>query len=242
MNYHSGDLSLMLPSEYSLFASTLRGPQLLHKARHVERTLFSYERSGWVEDSAVTRRGTEVRPASQCGPLLLCLDTSGSMQGSREKVAKAIAVEALRQAKSQNRPCMLYSFSGPNEVQELELTSLPPLLDFISHSFHGGTDLVKPLDLALERLDQEVWNNSDILLVSDGEVPMPKQEVVDKLDHAKQDMELRVHGILVGAENSHYKTMDYICTSLSHFSASARPTPSASSAKSSASRTSLSHF
>jgi hypothetical protein len=42
----------------------------------------------------------------------------------------------------QQRPCYLYAFSGPGEVQELELSvdlnSLDQLLDFLSCSFMGG--------------------------------------------------------------------------------------------------------
>lgn len=190
-----------------------------------------------MEEAAVTRQGNEVRPASQSGPLILCLDTSGSMQGAREKVAKAIAVEALRQAKTQARPCLLYSFSGPRDVQEIELTSLPPLLDFVAHSFHGGTDLMEPLNRALQRLGEEVWNNSDILMVTDGEVPMPADEVVDRLEHAKSEMGLRVHGILVGAENSRFDTVNKLCTSTSYFSASSRPQAQPSNTASTSSTT-----
>ena len=55
----------------------------------MERTLLSYERVGWAEEPAVTTEGTEIRPAAECGPIILCLDTSGSMMGARETVAKA---------------------------------------------------------------------------------------------------------------------------------------------------------
>ncbi len=35
------------------------------------------------------------------GPILLCVDTSGSMRGARETVAKALALECMRAAKAQ---------------------------------------------------------------------------------------------------------------------------------------------
>ena len=35
------------------------------------------------------------------GPILLCVDTSGSMRGSREVVAKALALECMRAARAQ---------------------------------------------------------------------------------------------------------------------------------------------
>lgn len=55
----------------------------------------------------------EIRPAAEMGPIILCLDTSGSMRGAREVVAKALALECLRGAHRQQRPCYLYAFSGP---------------------------------------------------------------------------------------------------------------------------------
>ena len=47
------------------------------------------------------------------------------------------------------------------DVQELELkvdvASLERLLDFLARSFMGGTDVDKPLGLALDRLKQQEW-------------------------------------------------------------------------------------
>jgi len=57
----------------------------------------------------------EVRPAAEMGPIILCLDTSGSMRGAREVVAKALALECMRGAHRQQRPCYLYAFSGPGQ-------------------------------------------------------------------------------------------------------------------------------
>ena len=72
----SDDISRMLPSEMALIAHGSRAARLLHFARRMERTLLSYERVGWSEEPAVTREGTEIRPAAECGPIILCLDTS----------------------------------------------------------------------------------------------------------------------------------------------------------------------
>jgi uncharacterized protein with von Willebrand factor type A (vWA) domain len=78
----------------------------------------------------------EIRPAAELGPIILCLDTSGSMRGAREVVAKALALECMRGAHRQQRQCYLYAFSGPDQVQELELSvdlkSLDKLLEFLS--------------------------------------------------------------------------------------------------------------
>eukprot|EP00959_Pyramimonas_sp_CCMP1952_P391674 8207832-Pyramimonas_sp.AAC.2 len=65
--------------------------------RYVERTLLTYERSGWVEEKTRVLDRTEVRPSATRGPIIVCLDTSGSMMGARETVAKALVLECLRQ-------------------------------------------------------------------------------------------------------------------------------------------------
>ena len=56
------------------------------------------------------------RPTADRGPILLCVDTSGSMRGARETVAKALALECMRAAKAQERGCYVFAFAGPQEV------------------------------------------------------------------------------------------------------------------------------
>ncbi len=60
----------------------------------------------------------QVRPTADRGPILLCIDTSGSMRGARETVAKALALECMRAAKAQERGCYVFAFAGPQEVRE----------------------------------------------------------------------------------------------------------------------------
>ena len=61
----------------------------LFMARRAERMLASYQREGWLEDQPSRATGRmEIRPAAEMGPIIVCLDTSGSMAGKRETVAK----------------------------------------------------------------------------------------------------------------------------------------------------------
>ncbi len=68
----------------------------------------------------------------------------------------------MRGAHRQQRACYLYAFSGPNDVKELELKvdtgSLLELLNFLRYSFGGGTDVDRPLELSLDRLEQRDWS------------------------------------------------------------------------------------
>jgi len=69
-----------------------RPARLLHMARRAAAGLGRDERTGWLdgEPARVTGR-LEIRPAAELGPIIVCLDTSGSMAGARETVAKARA-------------------------------------------------------------------------------------------------------------------------------------------------------
>jgi uncharacterized protein with von Willebrand factor type A (vWA) domain len=72
------------------------------------------------------------------------------------------------------------------------------LLEFLAGSFHGGTDVDEPFIRALSRLEEEAWSNADVLLVTDGEIRPPDEDVLRNLDAAKEEMGLKVHGLLVG--------------------------------------------
>ena len=224
----SGDISRMLPSEARLLASGWpkgdmkkgsKACRRLFLARRAERTLLSYERAGWVDDqpSRVTGR-LELRPASEMGPIIVCLDTSASMLGPRETVAKSLTLECMRGAIRQQRKCLVYAFSGPENVMELELDvgpeSISKLLSFLTMSFSGGTDVDAPLALSLDRLGREEWNLADILMVTDGEIPHPNEDILRKLNVAKEDMGLSVHGLLVGRVT---EPMQEICTDIHVF-------------------------
>ena len=67
-----------------------------------EKGLQTYERDGWGEyDTQIVPERREIRPTADRGPILLCVDTSGSMRGPRETVAKALALECMRAARAQ---------------------------------------------------------------------------------------------------------------------------------------------
>jgi uncharacterized protein with von Willebrand factor type A (vWA) domain len=58
---------------------------------------------------------------------------------------------------------------------------------------------------------------ADILMVTDGEIPPPSQEVQDRLKAAHDSMGLEVHGLLVGSDLS--PAMEMFATHLHIFKA-----------------------
>lgn len=202
----SSRIERMLASE----AVMLRHPLLkkLWRARHAEARLLGWETEAvlvdWRVDPQAPPRHRSAPPhpeALERGPIVLCLDTSGSMRGGPENVAKAVAIAALRAAHESQRGCKLIAFGGPDELLERDLgvgaAGLDALLDLMGHGFDGGTDIQTPIEHAIARVHEARWRSADLLVVTDGEFGCVR-ETLDRLDDARARFGLRVQGVLVG--------------------------------------------
>jgi uncharacterized protein with von Willebrand factor type A (vWA) domain len=199
-------LERMLPSE----AQQLRHPVLrkLWRARRAEARLLHYESAAelidWRPDPGAPPRERSAPPvpeALQRGPMIVALDTSGSMRGAPELVAKAIVLETLRTAERERRGCKLIAFGAAGEVVERDLAfsgaGLAALLDTIGQGFDGGTDVQAPIERAIECVRSQRWASADLLIASDGEFGCTPATLA-ALDDARATLGLRVHGVLIG--------------------------------------------
>jgi uncharacterized protein with von Willebrand factor type A (vWA) domain len=196
----------MLPSE----ALWLRHPVLgrLWRARRAEGRLLAHDTSARVVDHRPDPQGRpDVPPppgatrAQRRGPFVLCLDTSGSMAGAPEHVAKAVAIAALRAAHAAGRACRVVAFGGPGEVVESDLTAgadgLAATLALMAQAFDGGTDVQTPIERAVALVHDAGWHGADLLIVSDGEFGCVRS-TLDRLESARRELGLHVQGVLVG--------------------------------------------
>lgn len=180
----------------------------LWRARRAEARLLTYDSDAvlvdWRPDPAARLRHRAAPPPPQSlehGPIIVALDTSGSMKGAPEAIGKAIVLEAMRTAHRERRACLLIAFGGAGEVIEHELVlargGLRALMDFIGQAFDAGTDLQAPIERAIARIHEARWRHADLLIVSDGEFGCTAA-TLDRLDEAREHLGLRVQGILVG--------------------------------------------
>jgi uncharacterized protein with von Willebrand factor type A (vWA) domain len=202
---HSDRLERMLGSE----AMQIRHPVLhkLWRARLAESRLLTYESEAVLiervpDPDAARRRDSRPLPETLArGPMILCVDTSGSMRGAPENIAKAVVLQALRTAQHERRGCMLIAFGGAGEWIERELEASPQglhaLLELMGQNFDGGTDVQTPIARAIELVRSSRWRSADLLIVSDGEFGCTP-DMLAQLDAAKAELGLRVQGILVG--------------------------------------------
>ena len=221
----SDDLSRLLPSELAM----LGHPKLkmLWYAKRAERKLLTYCHCGLMPDLMLVEQELDIngppkedRSSKAYGPIIICLDTSASMQGMPETIAKALILEGLRIAFNEQRHCFVYAFGGLEQVleHELDLTQggLTKLLKFLQQSFNGGTDVVHPLLVALEKQKTEGWQDADILLISDGRFPV-QTLLFNRVEKLKKQQGLRLHGLLLGNWKS--DAIKQLCEPLHYYSA-----------------------
>lgn len=191
----SDRLDALLPTELALLGEPLLERQFYRK--YVERRLqtFDFRSHEPVREHAATPH-IATAPA---GPYIVCLDTSGSMYGKPEEVAKAICYGLLLRSREERRACYLISFSLHVEVLDLAdwEGQQARITDFLAHSFCGGTDLTPAIDEALRMLRSDTYRLADVLVISDFELDDFPEKTSAAISEV-QSFNVRFHALQIG--------------------------------------------
>ena len=162
------DLEHVLPSELALLADS--DTAILFDLKYVESSLMCFDMNGIqnIHRHVETEDERSIKEAEKQGPMVICIDTSGSMNGTPETVAKAVALFLATKAREQKRPCYLINFSTGIDTLDLSADiGMESLLRFLGMSFHGGTDVAPALEHAVDKMEEDAYKNADLLIVSD---------------------------------------------------------------------------
>ena len=162
------NIAHVLPQELALLAD--EETAILFDMKFAENRLMCFEMTGYlIEDIAVeTDELTENWEEEKAGPMIICVDTSGSMHGQPEIIAKAVALYMTTAAIRQKRNCYLINFSNRIESKDLSsIANIPKLIEFLKKSFQGGTDIAPAVAHALAMMKTENYQKSDLLVISD---------------------------------------------------------------------------
>jgi len=199
-----GDLSRVLPSELSGLADPVRRVDFYR--RLTEKKLLQYR--------------LDARVPQGRGPMVVCVDESGSMSGEREIWAKAVALAAFNLAAKEDRAYALVHFSSPGEARvdrftRPRKTSPTEILTAIEHFYNGGTDFVTPLKRALEVLEESEFKRGDVIFITDAECYVPDR-FVEEFNNVKRKKEFSMFAVLVerGTEGSVSPLADQIAYAL----------------------------
>ena len=182
-----GDVGRLLPSELVRLAV----PELeLDTLRRI------------VERQAMCREHHAVEPVGK-GPILVVVDESGSMEGSKAHTAKALALALCWVARQQRRWAGLIAYSGKSGER---LLALPPgrwdetaLCDWLAAFIGHGSDLDLPIE-ELPRMYKEIGappGITDLVMVTDARCRIPSP-LRDRFLAWKQTARARVISLVIG--------------------------------------------
>ncbi|MBC8437069.1 hypothetical protein H8D85_01950, partial [bacterium] len=159
---YGDDIGRILPTEML----RLLDPDLetLFKRDLFEKQLLQYEYKGNEKKSK--------------GPIVCCLDGSGSMNGPAEIWGKSVALGLLEVAKGQNRSFAAVHFDCTRDKSRLhtnvfrkgERHAIEDIIDLAEYFPGGGTLFEPALDRAKDFImEDEDFHKADIIFITDGE-------------------------------------------------------------------------
>ena len=199
----SDDLNHLLPTELSLF-SDIETENIFYK-KFSEKKLQTYQfisRESYLqEQSFEDKRQTEAEKDK--GPFILAIDTSGSMYGQPEEIAKLIAFAIVKIAYREKRKALLISFSTSYQLFELTdfQNSLPKLVNFLQMSFSGGTDISDAIKETVRRMEEQDYKNADLLVITDGIFGNIGSQLVSQIEALKQKGN-KFNTLIIGASQN----------------------------------------
>lgn len=154
------------------------------------------------------------------GPIIVCLDRSGSMDNSKITWAKALTIAILEIAQKQKRDfaCIPYD-SYVSDVIIIEKDSPDPqkMIEIAEIDAQGGTNFQLPLQKSLELIEDSRFKESDIVFITDGDCSI-SDEFERKFKQTKEDKEFRTLGVLVDFGHNTRTSLKGFCDSITTIS------------------------
>lgn len=203
------DLSHVIPSEIAKLSESSTEMMFFKKFAERQLQVFANKPPMTAQEKQVQENQT--KPRLEKGPIIVSVDTSSSMKGEPEKLARSLLMQLLRLAKKQHRKCFVITFSV--RAKALELTkpaNWSRLKKFLEEGFSGGTNGEQMLAVALDALQTKDLCMADVLIISDFEFPLPISDTCKRMEteHAKGT---RYYGLQIGeTKNPYDKVLDKI--------------------------------
>lgn len=185
----SNDISSVILSELALLKNNATRKLFELKFAQKQLLSFRYETLVATEKESIEHEWKSVEKKEPQGPVIVCVDTSGSMSGQPESIAKTITFALSKIAIEEKRKCFLISFSTGISVLNLsdfkEDNALENLVSFLKMSFNGGTDAEPALRHSLKMLAEKEWKNADVLMISDFVMGNISEELRNQIEAEK---------------------------------------------------------
>ena len=166
--------------------------------------------------------------AKNKGPIIVCLDKSGSMGGYGNDCdapldwGKALSVGILEIAQKQKREfaCLAYDTDITDEIVIHKDDIVPEkILEVANIADGGGTSFTEPLKRCLDLIDQSEFKQADVVFITDGECAI-SNDFRRKFNQKKEEKEFRVLGVIVdeGGYHASDSSLKDFCDSITRIS------------------------
>ncbi len=193
----SDDLNNLLSSEAGLLGDPQTEGLFLQRFAEKQLQTFRYEDKQLVpSEDKFTDVHQRVRQKEK-GPFIVCVDTSESMVGRPEQLAKVLTLGVLKMAIRENRRAYLINFSIGIKTLDLYdvANSVDELAKFLRMSFHGGTDISLPLYESIRQLKSQNYRDADVLVVSDFIMYRVDRDVLAEVKYHQQNSGTQFHSL-----------------------------------------------
>ncbi|NRA48687.1 MAG: VWA domain-containing protein [Phaeodactylibacter sp.] len=200
--HESDDLNNLLSAEASLLGDA--DTELLFLKKYADKNLmtFRYEDRRLVtSEHQQTEINQRVRQKEK-GPFIVCVDTSESMTGRPEQIAKVLCMGILKMAINENRRAYLINFS--RGIKTLDLLNIADSIDeiaaFLRMSFYGGTDVSLALYETIRQLKGNDYEDADVLMISDFIMYKIDDDVLREVRYFQQNKGTQFHSLTLSKE------------------------------------------
>lgn len=194
------DLQHLLPSEMAIMSDSQT--ENLFYLKYATGQLQLFANRPKEESQLKTDQKDQKKPRLGNGPIIVAVDTSGSMSGKPIRIAYSLLLQLINIAKKQKRDCFLISFAVRAQYLDLSLPSNRIQLNaFLTNKFIGGTNGEEMLNVAVKMLQTDNYQMADVLIISDFYFPAPLKETREKLKK-EQSKGTRFYGLKIGLHSS----------------------------------------
>jgi uncharacterized protein with von Willebrand factor type A (vWA) domain len=195
--HESDELSHMLSGEAALLSGPETEPLFLQRFADKRLMTFQFSDRRLVSSTEHSMTINERVRRREKGPFILCVDTSYSMHGAAEEIAKVLAFGIMRIAAEEGRAAYLINFSiGIKTIDLMDVgRSLDAIAAFLRMSFNGGTDITPALSESLRKLKASTYQDADVLVISDFIMYRISDEMLGRIRHHQHNRGTRFHAL-----------------------------------------------
>ncbi|MFJ7936449.1 VWA domain-containing protein [Sporosarcina sp. NPDC096371] len=176
------DMERLLPMEFALYMHPISKKDFLR--RLVEGQAMQFKQKG--------------REVLEKGPIVFCLDQSGSMN-KLDTQSKGFILALMSIARKQRRDFCLIVFSTRTQIYQYKKGNMKAsdMVRLARTFLGGGTNFALPLDEAVNIINESRYKQADVVFVTDGEDRV-KESFLEAFNKKKKEKSFNVLSLVIG--------------------------------------------